>query len=150
MVMGEPEEDRGQADTEHRPVCFSDLLNYLFLTKPRRLPDGRVHGHTLRDVANATGISLAYLSEARRGAKQNPTKTFMERLAAYFEVPPAFFFGPLPGGASLENTYREACSDPVLAEIVLRAGAYCPAERQLLLDLMDSIDRWQWATHVSP
>lgn len=125
-----------------KPARFGDLLNYLFLMKQRKLPDGRWKRHTLRDVSNATGISIAYLSEARRGAKENPPKEFIELLAGYFEVSPAFFFGPLPGGhVDLAGMYQEALSDPLLEKIMLRAGSFGRLERQLLLDWMDSIER---------
>ena len=120
---------------------FSDLLNYLFVTHTIAGPDGRRRTPTLRDVSNATGISIAYLSEARNGSKQNPPKEFIERLAAYFQVEPAFFFGPLPDGLNLTKTYQAASTDPTLAKIMLRATGFGHNERQLLLDWMDSVER---------
>jgi len=137
-------EDQGEApaEEEEEPTPFSELLDYLFMTTLKTLPDGRQKRPTLRDVANATGISISYLSEARRGAKENPPKEFIELLARYFDVPPAYFFGQLPGHvAHHEHADPRLVSDPVLDKILLRASAYGRREKQLLLDWMDSVER---------
>lgn len=124
--------------SEPRSASFGELLNYLFATKVK--PGGK--RYTLRDVADATGISIAFLSEARRGNKENPPKEFIEALADFFEVPPAYFFGPLPEDiATIQAAIQEAFVKPSIGRILLRAGRYSEVEREMLLDLMDSIER---------
>ncbi len=119
-------------------ASFGDLLNYLFTTKVK--PGGK--RYTLREVADGTGISIAFLSEARHGHKENPPKEFIEELAAFFGVPPAFFFGPLPQSTrSIEAAIQEAFAKPAMGRILLRAGGYTEVEREMLLDLMDSVDK---------
>ena len=119
-------------------ASFGDLLNYLFTTKVK--PGGK--RYTLREVADGTGISIAFLSEARHGHKENPPKEFIEELAAFFGVPPAFFFGPLPNNtSSIEAAVQEAFAKPAMGRILMRAGGYSEVEREMLLDLMDSIDK---------
>jgi transcriptional regulator with XRE-family HTH domain len=119
-------------------ASFGELLNYLFATKLK--PDGT--RYKLREVADATGISIGFLSDARRGNKENPPKEFIESLADFFDVPPAYFFGPLPEEtASLEAALQEVLVKPAMGRILLRAGRYSEVEREMLLDLMDSMER---------
>jgi transcriptional regulator with XRE-family HTH domain len=119
-------------------ASFGELLDYLFATKLK--PDGT--RYKLREVADATGISIGFLSEARHGNKENPPKEFIELLADFFDVPPAYFFGPLPeSAATLEAALQEALVKPSMGQILLRAGAYSDVEREMLLDLMDSVER---------
>jgi transcriptional regulator with XRE-family HTH domain len=126
----------------HTPARFSELLNYLFATKLKTVEGGQQKRYTLREVADATGISIGFLSEARHGNKENPPKEFIELLAEFFGVPPAFFFGPLPGEtASLEAALQQALVKSSMSQILLRASAYTDIEREMLLDLMDSIER---------
>lgn len=119
-------------------ASFGELLNYLFATKLK--PDGT--RYKLREVADATGISIGFLSEARHGNKENPPKEFIELLAEFFDVPPAYFFGPLPEQtATLEAALQEVLVKPAMGRILLRAGRYSEVEREMLLDLMDSMER---------
>lgn len=59
-------------------------------------PDGREFSYD--QVATAIGsgggptISANYLYLLRRGLRDNPTKRHIEALAAFFKVPPAYFF----------------------------------------------------------
>lgn len=75
-----------------RPLA--DKLNWLFETVLR--PNGRKH--TNKEVAEfcreRTGESFSpeYISQLRKGQRDNPTKRNMEALAAFFEVSPAYFF----------------------------------------------------------
>lgn len=119
---------------------FSELLNHLFTTRQKTTPDGRKKRYTLREVADATGISIGFLSEARRGGKENPPKEFISLLADFFDVQPGFFFGPRPGESEAAPLEPEPVT-PSLRQIMLRASTYSEVERELLLDWMDSVDR---------
>ncbi len=120
---------------------FGEQLNHLFATK-LKTENGRKRRYTLREVADSTGISIGFLSEARRGRKDNPPKEFIELLARFFEVPPSYFFNPLPEeSVAIQTAFREALTQPSMANILLRAGAYSEVEREMLLELMDSVER---------
>lgn len=73
---------------------LAERLNWLFETVRR--PTGRKH--TNKEVAefcrNRTGESFSpeYISQLRKGQRDNPTKRNLEALAAFFEVSPAYFF----------------------------------------------------------
>lgn len=77
-----------------RARSLADKLNWLFETVRR--PDGRKH--TNKEVAEfcreRTGESFSpeYVSQLRKGQRDNPTKRNMEALAAFFDVSPAYFF----------------------------------------------------------
>ncbi len=49
------------------------------------------HGKNIYDVAAGTGLSTSYLDELKKGKKENPSSDVLERIAEYFNVPPAFF-----------------------------------------------------------
>lgn len=73
---------------------LADKLDWLFKTVRRA--DGRKH--TNKEVAefcrDRTGESFSpeYVSQLRKGQRDNPTKRNMEALAAFFDVSPAYFF----------------------------------------------------------
>jgi transcriptional regulator with XRE-family HTH domain len=78
-----------------RPTrSLADKLNWLFDTVRR--PNGRKH--TNKEVAEfcreRTGESFSpeYISQLRKGQRDNPTKRNLEALAAFFDVSPAYFF----------------------------------------------------------
>lgn len=83
------------AERTPQPVrTLAERLNWLFETVRR--PTGRKH--TNKEVAefcrNRTGESFSpeYISQLRKGQRDNPTKRNLEALAAFFEVSPAYFF----------------------------------------------------------
>lgn len=73
---------------------LADKLNWLFDTVRR--PNGR--RHTNKEVAEFcrewTGESFSpeYVSQLRKGQRDNPTKRNLEALSAFFDVSPAYFF----------------------------------------------------------
>lgn len=83
--------------TEAKPsrvTSLADKLNWLFDTVRR--PNGRKH--TNKEVAEfcreRTGESFSpeYVSQLRKGQRDNPTKRNLEALSAFFDVSPAYFF----------------------------------------------------------
>jgi tetratricopeptide (TPR) repeat protein len=89
-----------------------------FKDKLSNLLDGSGVGgrtHSLRQVAEGTGLSLSYLWMLKNGRRTNPTKRTLENLAGYFRVPVAYFYedeDSLGSAASvrelLESLLREA------------------------------------------
>lgn len=73
---------------------LADRLNWLFDTV--RTPNGGKHTNV--EVANFcrdhTGepFSEEYVSQLRRGLRENPTMRNLEALAAFFDISPAYFF----------------------------------------------------------
>ena len=75
-------------DASPAPRTLADKIDYLF----RHVhPRGR-KPFTHLEVSAATGLSVGLLSALRSGKNTNPTKDTIERLAAYFSVPVAYFF----------------------------------------------------------
>ncbi|HEX5113634.1 MAG TPA: XRE family transcriptional regulator [Pseudonocardiaceae bacterium] len=76
------------------PRSLAEKLNWLFETVRR--PNGR--RHTNKEVAEfcreRTGESFSpeYVSQLRKGQRDNPTKRNLEALSAFFDVTPAYFF----------------------------------------------------------
>lgn len=137
-------------DGARDPQRFCRVLNYLFATHRKTDVDGREKPYTLRDVAQGTGISIGYLSEARRGNIENPSIDKIELLARFFGVNPGIFLEPGPsdpampagGGDAIPDALRHALTQPLMDQIVLRAGAFSEVERSMILEIMDKVERW--------
>ncbi|TVR25292.1 MAG: helix-turn-helix domain-containing protein [Anaerolineaceae bacterium] len=74
---------------------LSQQINLLFeyIKKPDRQP------YTLKEVSQATGISLPSLSQLRNGRSVNPQLTTLRALCRFFNVPLSYF----------DCTSEEAC-----------------------------------------
>lgn len=81
---------------------LAQKLDQLFHT--RRAPDG--HEYTLEEVSKGIraqsniSLSVTYLWELRRGAKDDPRKKHLESLAKFFNVPVMYFFDDVDGEAA--------------------------------------------------
>ena len=80
--------DRSSGDPRRPPQTLAEKLDYLFREVH---PRGR-RSFTHPEVATATGLSTGVLSALRSGKNSNPTKDTLEKLAAFFGVPVAYFF----------------------------------------------------------
>ncbi len=70
----------------------------------------RVERHwSLRELAERSGLSIAYLSELERGRKL-PTLEVLDRLAAAFGMTTAEFFGALAGQLARQESVSEGCN----------------------------------------
>jgi ESX-1-secreted protein regulator len=108
---------------------FSARLDHLFRTVH---PQGRGE-YSYREVARAievdhgTTISASYLNQLRTGVKDNPTKRHIEALAAFFGVPPSYFFDD--GDAARidkELDLLAALRDSGVRQIAMRAAGLPP------------------------
>lgn len=68
-------------------LSVAEQLNILF--DQRRKPNGE--SYTLREVSEATGISLPSISQLRNGRSANPQLTTLRALCRFFNVPLAYF-----------------------------------------------------------
>lgn len=130
---------------------LADRLNWLFETVLR--PDGR--RHTNKEVAQfcreRTGESFSpeYVSQLRKGQRDNPTKRNLEALAAFFEVSPAYFFddeeserirAQMDLAAALrDDDVRAVALRDLTANLRDNAGRMSVSDLQLITDMIRSI-----------
>ena len=130
-----------QSDTS-----FATALNSLFAYRLKTDALGRQKPYTLREVADATGISIGYLSEARRGGIESPAFDKITALAKFFGVRPGYFFGEGDADLTVEQEevrkkLRTAFAD--ITSLVLRSGAFGPVEEAVLHRIITEIHEEQ-------
>jgi transcriptional regulator with XRE-family HTH domain len=110
-------------------ASFSERLDHLFRTVH---PMGRGE-YSYREVAKAiedhhgTTISASYLNQLRTGVKDNPTKRHIEALAAFFGVPPSYFFDSRAAARiDQELDLLAALRDSGVRQIAMRAAGLPP------------------------
>jgi transcriptional regulator with XRE-family HTH domain len=82
-------------------------------------------------------ISATYLWQLRKGLRDNPTKKHLEALAAFFGVPPAYFFDDdaarqIEAELALLATLR----DTSIRQIALRAVGLSPESLNALTEMI--------------
>lgn len=113
--------------SEYLPVA--EQLNILFEVLTR--PDGRPY--TLKEVSDATGVSLATLSQMRNGKILNPQLNTLRDLCVHFNVPLQYF-----GTRSRDECYDiiqgEQTPTKGINEIAFRAARLSEgAQRDILI-----------------
>jgi transcriptional regulator with XRE-family HTH domain len=121
---------------------LADRLNHLFATVRGR--GGREY--TNDDVAAAVsadqGISISgsYLWYLRTGARDNPTLKHLTALAAFFGVPPAYFFDDrIAEQVDAELALASAMREAGVRDIALRAAGLSPASLETISDLIERV-----------
>ncbi|QMU71491.1 XRE family transcriptional regulator [Streptacidiphilus sp. P02-A3a] len=92
--------------------------------------------------ASGESFSTTYLWQLRTGRRDNPTKRHLEALAAFFQVPAAYFFDD--GQAAEIADQLEllgALRDAGVRSVALRAVALSPEALDTVSDLIDIIGR---------
>jgi transcriptional regulator with XRE-family HTH domain len=119
---------------------LAERIEQLFQT----VHPGRPKPYSLRDVVDeinaAAGgqvISHGYLWQLRKGRKTNPSITQIAALAAFFGVPPSYFFD-VPGEEPLDPATRLALSDDAVRDIILRAHGLPPTVLRTIQEMTDS------------
>ncbi len=128
-----------QSPRENR---FSQRLNKLFET--RFAPTDPPRPWTLTEVADATGLTVGYLSKARLGAIEYPGPDKLRTLAKFFEVHVDYFTQEREEAASaalVTPTVLATLSRPGMSSLLKRAGNLGPDELRLLDDFMNYLDR---------
>jgi len=146
------------ADAEPTAVSggehVASVLNWLFRTRLKTTAEGRQKPYTLREVAQGTGISIGYLSEARRGNIENPSLDKLLLLARFFDISAAVFLEPTPSQYTSYNRAQEAPAlsnkEQVVRQIAFRAESFSEVELDMVREMMDMIERWRGddAAHV--
>jgi len=114
---------------------IAEQLNHLFATQLS--PSGRPY--TLTEVSEATGLAVPYLSVLRKGTIQSVSFDRIERLARFFDVPLDYFSHNAPplDVDLVDAKVRKILADPNGREFLLRAGDLGPAERALILQMIE-------------
>lgn len=128
-------------------VHFAAVLNWLFRTHLKMTDEGRQKAYTLREVAQGTGISIGYLSEARRGNIENPSLDKLLLLAKFFSVSATVFLEPAPSQNTSYNRAQEAPTptnrEQAVRQIAFRAESFSEVELAMVREMMDMIERWR-------
>ncbi|NUS45450.1 MAG: XRE family transcriptional regulator [Mycobacteriaceae bacterium] len=123
------------------------------LFKTIRRPDGREHSMEsaakactvwLRERDQGRSFSKEYMRQLRSGIADNPTKSHLEALAAFFDVDPAIFLSSEKSRqiqADLE--LLAAVRDSGVQALALRALSLTPAARAKVLEIMRNMQTEQ-------
>jgi transcriptional regulator with XRE-family HTH domain len=130
--------------TEHRATTLADRIDRLFQVVRR--PNGEQHSHeeVARACRESTGesFSAAYLWQLRTGRRDNPTKRHLEALAAFFQVPPAYFFDDEQGRVIAEELeLLEALRNSAVRDLALRAVTLSEEGLGTVADIVEAIGR---------
>lgn len=125
-------ESTGSSDD---PQTLADRLNHLFAMAR---PTGADREPSGKEVAAASGVSEAHVSELRRGIKTNPSIRVICALAGFFDVRPAYLLGE-PAAVEEVNAeleLRRAMNDVQVHDIAMRAAGLDPNQRAAMQRLL--------------
>jgi transcriptional regulator with XRE-family HTH domain len=127
-------------DNPAAPATLAERIDLLF----RTIHPGRRRPYSMREAATqintAAGhqvISHGYLWSLRKGTKTNPSIIQIAAVAAFFGVPPSYFFDA-PGEPPVDPAIRIALSDDKVREVILRAQGLPEPALRALMDMADS------------
>ncbi|OXM49367.1 transcriptional regulator [Amycolatopsis thailandensis] len=129
---------------EPRETMLTSRIDRLFQVVRR--PNGEQHSHeeVARACRESTGesFSAAYLWQLRTGRRDNPTKRHLEALAAFFQVPPAYFFDDEQGRALAEEIeLLGALRNNAVRNLALRAVTLSEEGLGTVADIVEAISR---------
>jgi transcriptional regulator with XRE-family HTH domain len=135
--------------TEHEVLTMaaskslSEKIEYLFRTVQ---PLGREY--SLQEVADGcrsiadASFSKAYVWSLRNGARSNPTMRHLEALAAFFGVPPAYFFDDeVVERVETQIALATALGNADIRAVALRMNKLSSLDRKSLIRIVDEIQR---------
>ena len=139
-----PRHDAGSAVAagQPRPQTLAEQLDRLFgtLRAPGR---ARYSYRAVADAIQAHGgptLSASYLWQLHKGLKDNPTKRQLEGLAAFFGVPPDYFFDDEAAARlDAELALVAALRDAGVRQIALRAAGLSPRSLTVIAGLLDHL-----------
>jgi transcriptional regulator with XRE-family HTH domain len=127
-------------DEPAAPATLAERIDLLF----RTVHPGRTRPYSMREAASqinaAAGqqvISHGYLWSLRKGTKTNPSMIQIAAIAAFFGVPPSYFFDA-PGEPPVDPAVKIALADDKVREVILRAHGLPEPALRALMDLADS------------
>ncbi|RSN56448.1 transcriptional regulator [Amycolatopsis sp. WAC 04182] len=130
--------------TEPRATTLTDRIDRLFQVVRRAGGDQHSHEEVARACRESTGesFSAAYLWQLRTGRRDNPTKRHLEALAAFFQVPPAYFFDDEQGRALAEEVeLLGALRNTAVRNLALRAVTLSEEGLGTVSDIVEAIKR---------
>ena len=136
-------ESAGHYGGERSVPTLAEKLEALFVAVH---PRGREYTHEeVARGAEALGgptISATYVWQLRRGMRDNPTKHHLEALAAFFGVPPAYFFDDEASDKiAAELELLAALREEDVRNVALRAASLTPEARAALTQLIEQLDK---------
>lgn len=97
--------------------------------------------HRLRERGGPT-ISATYIWQLRKGLRDNPTKKHLEALAAFFGVPPAYFFDDdRAAEVEAELELLAALRDTSVRTIALRSTGLSVESLRTLTEIVERVRR---------
>ncbi|MFJ5548075.1 XRE family transcriptional regulator [Streptomyces sp. NPDC093225] len=123
---------------------LADRIERLFQTVRRPSREAYSNEEVARACREASGetFSATYLWQLRTGRRDNPTKRHLEALAAFFQVPPSYFFDDEQGERiSEELTLLGALRDAEVRDVALRAVTLSPEGLGTISDMIEAIAR---------
>ncbi|MFE9631917.1 helix-turn-helix domain-containing protein [Streptomyces sp. NPDC006463] len=122
-------------------LSLADKINHLFDTV---VPAGRQPYNT-EEVARAiteTGIPISgsYIWLLRKGQRDNPTLKHLEGIAAFFGVPPAYFFNDqVASDVHAQLALLAALRDSNVQHVALRAAGLSSASLNSISELIEHV-----------
>ncbi|MFI6686434.1 XRE family transcriptional regulator [Streptomyces sp. NPDC050485] len=130
--------------SEAEVQSLAERIDALFRTVRR--PDHSPYSNeeVARACRESSGetFSATYLWQLRTGRRDNPTKRHLEALAAFFQVPVAYFFDDAESARIAEEVaLLSAMRDAGVRDVALRAVSLSPDGLGTVRDLIDAIAR---------
>ncbi|MFJ8313014.1 MULTISPECIES: XRE family transcriptional regulator [unclassified Streptomyces] len=130
--------------SEAEVQSLAERIEALFRTvrRPDRSPYSNEEvARSCRESSGET-FSATYLWQLRTGRRDNPTKRHLEALAAFFQVPVAYFFDDAASARIAEEVaLLSAMRDAGVRDVALRAVSLSPDGLGTVRDLIDAIAR---------
>lgn len=140
---GEEEVGVTVPDGNAAPRSFVEKLNHLFnaVRDPRGEPYSPEYVSAWLRTNDGPTMSTSYLYMLRKGERDNPTKSHIEALAQFFQVPPAYFFDDeLTDRVNAQLDLLAAIRGRGVRDIAMRSAALHDDARQIVTDLLNSLE----------
>lgn len=115
-------------------LSLAEQIQLLF--EARQHPDGRAY--TMQEVSDATGVSVAAISQMRTGKISNPQLNTVRSLCRFFDVPLRYFETKTKAECYAIFNGDNKPPDIAVSEIAFRANALSERAQQDILNMI----RW--------
>jgi len=134
------------ADDTPPPRTLADKIDHLFRTIHPRDRGEFGYDEVAAAIQDRGGLSVSanYLWLLRTGRRTNPTIKYVEALAKFFGVPPAYFFDDAEAAhIDAELELLTALRDTGVRELALRAATLTPEFLTTLSAMLDQVAEQQ-------
>lgn len=125
-----------------QPLTLADKIGRLFDVVRREDGEQYTHEEVAAACREASGetFSATYLWQLRTGKRTNPTKRHLEALAAFFDVPVAYFFDDTIGAEiDAELELLGALRNAGVRNLALRALDLSPLGLATITDMIEVV-----------